>query len=102
MEEAWSPHIAIFSKVVSVKALNTQGLAGMYADVLKFFSQYCAVLSDVVTGRGGAGGGAVGGFDFVSNAVWPEIVATLLEKVSVIYSPGNPDSFCKVHDGMGG
>ena len=79
-----------------MNALNTQGLAVMYEDVLRFLAQYCTVLSDVVAGRGGAGGGAIQGFDFVSNAVWPEIVAALNERTAVIYAPGNPDVFCKV------
>ncbi len=38
----------------------------------------------------------IGGFDFVVNAVWPEIVALLDEKTSLIFAPGNPDSFHKV------
>ena len=85
-----------------MKALSTHGLAGMYEDILKFVSQYCAILSEVVAGRCGAVGGAIQGFDFISNAVWPEIVATLNERASVIYAPGNPDSFCKALIGRGG
>ena len=38
-----------------------------------------------------------GGFDFIVNAVWPEVVAQIDEKASVIFAPGNPDTFHKVH-----
>ena len=44
----------------------------------------------------GGGEGCANGFDFLVNAVWPEIVATLEEKASIIFAPGNPNTFHRV------
>ena len=39
---------------------------------------------------------AIRGFDFIVNAVWPEVVKLIEERLSSIFAPGNPDAFHKV------
>ena len=36
------------------------------------------------------------GFDFLVNAVWPEVVHLLETRLTSIFAPGNPDAFYKV------
>ena len=38
----------------------------------------------------------VRGYDFLVNAVWPEIVANIEARTHSIFAPGNPDVFHKV------
>ena len=39
----------------------------------------------------------VSGYDFVVNAVWPEVVANIEAKTPSIFAPGNPNVFHEVH-----
>ena len=100
--------------MVSAKSLLTHsgGLRGLYGDILSFIPDHCSLLLEITRGplpsghcaAGAASGGAlsgssavmVKGFDFLVNSIWPEIVAVLEKKVSVIFAPGNPDTFHKV------
>ena len=78
--------------------IHPQGLAGMYADVLKFSPQHCSLLlGGAMTWQEHGAPPTSGGFDFIVNAVWPEVVAQIDEKASVIFAPGNPDTFHTVH-----
>ena len=83
------------TQVISAKALLThpEGLAGIYTDVLRFIPKHCGFLLGVCQGIDSGRGSA--GFDFVVNSVWPEVVATIESKASVIFAPGNPDNFFK-------
>ena len=94
-------------QVISTKAVLThpQGLVGMYGEVLKFVPRHCSLLLEITTptyrrtepNEGECDHGpSISGFDFVVNSVWPEVVALVDEKASVIFAPGNPDSFHKV------
>lgn len=98
--------------MISTKAVlsSPQGLSGMYSEVLKFVPRHCSLLLELTTPSHRSAGKEAGseaeehdprpnisGFDFIVNAVWPEIVALLDEKTSVIFAPGNPESFHKVH-----
>jgi len=38
----------------------------------------------------------VSGYDFVVNAVWPEVVVNIEGKTPSIFAPGNPDVFHEV------
>ena len=67
----------------------------MYTEVLKFVPEYCSLLLGVWQEHGTPPTGS--GFDFIVNAVWPEIVAVIDEKAAVIFAPGNPDTFHKVY-----
>ena len=67
----------------------------MYTEVLKFVPEYCSLLLGAWQEHGTPPTGS--GFDFVVNAVWPEVVAVIDEKAAVIFAPGNPDTFHKVH-----
>ena len=93
-------------QVVSAKSLlaHADGLRGVYGDILRFIPDSCSLLLEVTRPinsdrKGGVdhGGGApVKGFNFLVNSVWPEIVSVLERKASVIFAPGNPDTFHKV------
>lgn len=41
-------------------------------------------------------GNTVGGYDFVVNTVWPEVVANIEARTSSIFAPGNPNVFHEV------
>lgn len=89
--EPWLSLQVISTKVV---LLHPQGLAGMYTEVLKFVPEYCSLLLGAWQEHGTLPTGS--GFDFIVNAVWPEVVAMVDEKAAVIFAPGNPDTFHKV------
>lgn len=87
--------------MISSKSIlnHTDGLTGLYADVMKFIPEHCSLLMDLTcdTGNRMEGDTIVKGFDFLVNSVWPEIVTLLDMKASVIFAVGNPDTFHKVH-----
>lgn len=82
--------------MISTKALLThpQGLSGLLDEVLQFVPQQCSLLMEVST----SGVAGVHGYDFLVNAIWPTVVDVIDKKASVIFAPGNPDSFHKVHN----
>jgi hypothetical protein len=89
-------------KVVTTKALvSSSGLPGIYSQILTFFPKQCSLLLELTHPRppAGAGGSAqpprVPGFSFLVNAVWPELVAMLDQRIPAIFAPGNPDNFHK-------
>lgn len=93
-------------QVISAKSLLThaRGLTGVYEDILHFIPACCSLLLEITTHASKEratvvkdGATVVKGFDFLVNSVWPEIVSLLEKKASVIFAPGNPDTFHKVH-----
>ena len=40
-----------------------------------------------------SGGEVVRGYDFLVNAVWPEIISNIEARVPSIFAPGNPEVF---------
>ena len=92
---------ATFCQTITLKALmpESTGLSGIYSAILDFFPKQCSLLREFTHPRPRSGASQpprVPGFDFLVNAVWPEVVAVLEERVSVIFAPGNPNSFHKV------
>ena len=90
---------------------HPRGLEGVYERALEFVSSRCASLLDLTCPSGGGhlglprGGGGSGhfsgddfvhGYDFLVNAVWPELVASIEKELSTIFAPGDPDSFHRV------
>ena len=93
------PLYSLVSQVISTKSvlMHPQGLAGMYAEVLKFIPKHCSLLlGGATTWQEHGAPPTSGGFDFIVNAVWPEVVSLIDEKASVIFAPGNPETFHKV------
>lgn len=102
-QAGWQPHsslwhVLVLFQVISAKALLThpEGLTGIYADVLRFVPKHCGFLLGVCQGIDSGRGS--GGFDFVVNSVWPQVIATIESKASVIFAPGNPGNFFKVRE----
>ncbi|KAL8600040.1 hypothetical protein ACOMHN_039273 [Nucella lapillus] len=81
-------------EVISETFLRTssQGLEGMFNKVLDFVPTHCHVLRNI-TCPGTSSGEMVRGYDFLVNAVWPEIVANLEARTPSIFAPGNPEVF---------
>ena len=91
-----------------MKALTSgSGLNGIYSEILAFFPKQCSLLLELthplppaIAAVGGSGSSLqpprVPGFCFLVNAVWPEVVAVVEERISTIFAPGNPDTFHKV------
>ncbi|KAK7104007.1 hypothetical protein V1264_018785 [Littorina saxatilis] len=71
---------------------SSQGLEGMFNKVLDFMPTHCHVLRDI-TCPGASSGEMVRGYDFLVNAVWPEIVTNLEARTPSIFAPGNPEVF---------
>ncbi|XP_076463850.1 conserved oligomeric Golgi complex subunit 2-like isoform X2 [Babylonia areolata] len=71
---------------------SQQGLEGMFNKVLDFVPTHCHVLRNI-TCPGTSSGEMVRGYDFLVNAVWPEIVANLEARTPSIFAPGNPEVF---------
>lgn len=93
-------------QLISAKTLLTHagGLSGLYEDILRFIPEVCSLLLEISSPPSAPpsappseGGVAVGGFDFLVNSMWPEVVLLLEKKTSVIFAPGNPDAFHKVN-----
>lgn len=84
MEEVVSEH---FIKT------NHDGLQGMFNKVIQFVPLRCKLLTDVTSGAAVGGSEVVRGYDFLVNAVWPEVVSNIEARTSSIFAPGNPDIF---------
>ncbi|KAL0983817.1 hypothetical protein UPYG_G00133130 [Umbra pygmaea] len=70
------------------------GLEIMYTKLLEFVPHHCRLLRQV-TGMAISSEKAdiVPGYDFLVNSVWPEIIKGVEERISFLFSPGNPDTF---------
>ncbi|XP_070578022.1 conserved oligomeric Golgi complex subunit 2-like isoform X2 [Ptychodera flava] len=73
---------------------NPQGLQGMYNKILEFIPKKCQHIRAVTSPiHSGGNQDVVRGYDFLVNAVWPEIVASIEGHTASIFAPGNPDVF---------
>lgn len=77
------------------------GLRDIYAKVLEFIPTYCTNMIQITSGRledsnQGEQRTAIRGYDFIVNAVWPEVVELIEGRLPSIFAPGNPDAFHKV------
>lgn len=66
-------------------------LAALYETMLDFVRAHCTTLLDLTTGPG-----AVQGFDFLVQAVWPELVAAIDQSLGEIFLLGIADKFHEV------
>ena len=82
----------------------SQGLYKVYAKILEFVPKHCAQMINISSGRFVASNvemfgerrAGIRGFDFLVNAVWPEVVGLLETRLGSIFAPGNPDVFHQV------
>jgi hypothetical protein len=72
---------------------HRHGLLGMYNAILDFYPKHCSKLCEITSGSGQSSGSAVSGYDFMVNAVWPEVVANIEARTPSIFAPGNPNVF---------
>lgn len=84
----------------------SQGLFNVYNKVLEFVPKHCAQMMNITSGRFvasdvemfGEQRAGIRGFDFLVNAVWPEVVGLIDARFGSIFAPGNPDAFHQVFD----
>ena len=76
-------------KVITEQFLKSSNLQAMYTKILEFVPLHCKILRDVTTGSSDT----VRGYDFLVNAVWPEVVSDIESGTSSIFAPGNPAVF---------
>lgn len=84
----------------------SQGLFNVYNKVLEFVPKHCAQMMNITSGRYvasdvemfGEQRAGIRGFDFLVNAVWPEVVGLIDARFGSIFAPGNPDAFHQVFD----
>ncbi|XP_077993852.1 conserved oligomeric Golgi complex subunit 2-like [Glandiceps talaboti] len=73
---------------------NPQGLQGMYNKILEFIPKHCQHIRKVTSPiHSGSNQDIVRGYDFLVNAVWPEVVSIIEANTPSIFAPGNPDVF---------
>lgn len=85
---------------MTVRNLSSKShdVALVYAEVLNFVPLHCQSLLRAVSHvQHDHTHSNQQGYDFLVNAVFPEIVRTIEEQLSVIFAPGNPDMFYKVN-----
>jgi len=76
----------------------------VYNKVLEFVPKHCAQMMNITSGRFvasdvemfGEQRAGIRGFDFLVNAVWPEVVTLIEARFGSIFAPGNPDAFHQV------
>nr|XP_058947460.1 conserved oligomeric Golgi complex subunit 2-like [Pocillopora verrucosa] len=92
------------SEVIDEKMLTadpSQGVFNVYNKVLEFVPKHCAQMMNITSGRYvasdvemfGEQRAGIRGFDFLVNAVWPEVVGLIDARFGSIFAPGNPDAF---------
>ena len=72
--------------------------------MLEFVPKHCTSLTNICSGRFvasdmevfGEQRAGIRGFDFLVNAVWPEVANLVEIRFGSIFAPGNPDSFHQV------
>ena len=82
----------------------SQGLYNVYNKVLEFVPRHCTAMMNITSGRFVANDmemfdeqrAGIRGFDFLVNAVWPEVTSLVETRFTSIFAPGNPDSFHQV------
>ncbi|ESN96005.1 hypothetical protein HELRODRAFT_95171 [Helobdella robusta] len=79
--------------VINEEIIKEKGLKSMYDKVLEFVPKYCSPLTSITSNSLEA----ILGYDFIVNAVWPEIVHHLEFNTPSIFAPGNPDTFHKAY-----
>nr|XP_039270942.1 conserved oligomeric Golgi complex subunit 2-like [Styela clava] len=68
----------------------------MFTKIVDFIPNYCKLLNDITAGRLSKVSDqyrGVSGYDFVVRSVWPEIVKSIENNLSTMFSPGYPDTF---------
>ena len=96
-----------YYQVIVGKALTddpSQGLYNVYNKVLEFVPRHCTAMMNISSGRFvasememfGEHRAGIRGFDFLVNAVWPEVASLVEIRFGSIFAPGNPDSFHQV------
>ncbi|XP_071784531.1 conserved oligomeric Golgi complex subunit 2-like [Asterias amurensis] len=83
-------------EVIQEKCLqhHPQGLKGLYARVLDFIPKHCRLIREVTSPTPGSSSqDVVRGYDFLVNAVWPEIANSLETRITSIFAAGNPVTF---------
>jgi hypothetical protein len=87
-------------EVISSVQFGEDGVKKMFDRILGFVHSRCAILQGVTEGvvQEDKRLGRVkplGGYDFLVNSVWPEVVSGLEKRAPVVFAPGNPDTFYK-------
>ena len=88
--------------LINEESHNRRGLKNICNDVLAFIQSDCQMLFKLTTETNHGSSknekeDIVKGFDFLVNAVWPEVDDAFEKKLSFIFSPGNPDLFYEVN-----
>ncbi|XP_022091249.1 conserved oligomeric Golgi complex subunit 2-like isoform X2 [Acanthaster planci] len=83
-------------EVIHARSLQNQpqGLKGLYVRVLDFIPKHCRLIRQVTSPMTSSSGqDVVRGYDFLVNAVWPEIASSLETRTTSIFAAGNPSTF---------
>lgn len=79
-------------EIITEEFLRSCSLKGMYTKILEFIPKHCQILKDI-TSSSSPSGDVIRGYDFVVNAVWPEIISNIEARIPSIFAPGNPSIF---------
>ncbi|XP_059157216.1 conserved oligomeric Golgi complex subunit 2-like [Physella acuta] len=98
-ESLFQEHIVhpYMEEVISEEFLrhHNKDISVMFDHIVAFFPEKCSILTGITTGTSGD---IVRGYDFIVNAVLPEVVKNLELKTPSIFAPGNPDVFHKKYN----
>lgn len=79
-------------KVITENVIAEEGLKKMYSYILDFVPSKCKAILEVTRGTK-KDSETLKGYDFIVNAVWPEVVLCLEYIGPTIFAPGNPSLF---------
>ncbi len=87
--------------LISEASYNAKGLNGICQEIITFVKLDCQLLLALTTENSANStaekdNDGVKGFDFLVNAIWPEVDHGFESRLSFIFSPGNPSSFFEV------
>lgn len=83
-----------FEKIIAEEFISTnpRGLQAVYESILNFIPKYCKSVREAVIGPKQENA-QIPGYEFVVNAVWPEVIGRILEDLTSIFNAGNPERF---------
>lgn len=93
-ESLFRKHVVrpFMEEIITEDFLRSSSLKGMYTKILEFIPKHCQILKDI-TSSSSPSGDVIRGYDFIVNAVWPEIISNIEARIPSIFAPGNPDIF---------
>ena len=97
----WPPHLQVkiiapyLEEIITSKNLHHQNLSGICQNILKIIPDKLELLLKLAKKRNSKNGQFVtkSDFQFVLNALWPEMIDKFEKQIPIVFSAGNPNQF---------